>query len=156
MQIHLIAVGTRMPGWVSEGYKEYARRMPKECGLRLVEIPLGSRSGAANVKRAMEQEGKRMLAAVPRQSVVVALEEAGSMWNTQDLARHLESWRHTSRNLCLLVGGPDGLSDSCRSRAEYCWSLSRLTLPHMVVRIVVAEQFYRAWTVLVGHPYHRG
>lgn len=155
MQIHLISVGTRMPGWVSEGYEEYARRMPKECGLGLVEIPLGSRSGAASIRRAMEQEGKRMLAAVPRQSIVVALGETGSMWSTQDLAGHLESWRQTSRNLCLLVGGPDGLPDSCYSRAEHCWSLSRLTFPHMVVRVVVAEQLYRAWTVLAGHPYHR-
>ena len=144
-----------MPGWVNDGYQEYARRMPRECAISLVEIPLGPRTGTGGAQRAVAQEGERMLAALPKQSVVVALDETGAPWSTQDLAQRLGEWMQTCRNLCLLVGGPDGLADGCRSRAEYCWSLSRLTLPHMVVRVVLAEQLYRAWTVLAGHPYHR-
>jgi len=113
------------------------------------------RTGGGKAQRAVEKEGERILAAIPQQSVTVVLEESGSLWSTEDLARQLKDCRESSRDLCLLVGGPDGLSDACRARADHSWSLSRLTLPHMLVRIIVAEQLYRAWTVLAGHPYHR-
>lgn len=156
MRIHLIAVGTRMPGWVQEGYREYAGRMPPECSLHLVEIPPGRRGKGADVARAVREEGERMLAAVPRDARAVALEVEGRSWSTEALAQRLGDWLQDGRDLALLVGGPEGLSEACRARAELQWSLSPLTLPHSLVRVIVAEQLYRAWSVLQGHPYHRG
>lgn len=155
MQIHLIAVGSRMPAWVADGYAEYARRMPGECRLRLVEIPPGRRSKGADVARAKHEEGQRMLAALPRDSLVVGLEVSGKSWSTTELANRLGQWLQDGRDIALFVGGPDGLASGARERCDLSWSLSSLTLPHMLVRIVVAEQLYRAWSVLKQHPYHR-
>ena len=155
MHIHLVAVGTRMPSWVSEGYAEYAKRLPRECTLKLVEIPLGKRSKHQPVERAVEEEGQKMLAALPRDCQVIALEVQGANWSTQQLSRELESWLTAGRDVALLVGGPDGLAPACQQRAGSAWSLSPLTLPHPLVRVVLAEQLYRAWTLYKGHPYHR-
>ena len=155
MNIHLLAVGTRMPAWVTTGYEEYARRLPPECRLRLVEIPPGKRSKSQSVERVKAEEGRRLLAAVPPQSRVIALDVAGQSWSTDTLTARLSDWLQGGRDIALLVGGPDGLATECLERAELRWSLSALTLPHALVRVVVAEQLYRAWTVLSGHPYHR-
>jgi 23S rRNA (pseudouridine1915-N3)-methyltransferase len=155
VRIHLVAVGTRMPGWVQEGYTEYARRLPPECRLELLEVPAGQRGKGADLARVMRQEGERLLAAVPRGAARWALDQRGREWSTEDLARRLEGWLAEGRDVVLLVGGPEGLADACRAGAEGLWSLSRLTLPHPLVRVVVAEQVYRAWTLLAGHPYHR-
>jgi 23S rRNA (pseudouridine1915-N3)-methyltransferase len=155
MQIQLIAIGTRMPAWVQEGFKEYARRLPRECALQLVEIPLGKRGKNADVQRAIAEEGEKMLAALPRDCRVIALEVEGRAWNTPQLAGELETWLGAGRDVALLVGGPDGLSEACRARADQAWSLSPLTLPHPLVRVLLAEQLYRAWTLYKGHPYHR-
>ncbi len=155
MQIHLIAVGTRMPGWVDEGFKEYAKRLPRECSLRLVEIPLGRRPKSGDVSRAIGEEGERMLAAIPKGARVVALEVDGRSWSTGDLAGQLDGWLGSGQDVALLVGGPDGLAPACQERAQQRWSLSALTLPHPLVRVLLAEQLYRAWTVYKGHPYHR-
>jgi 23S rRNA (pseudouridine1915-N3)-methyltransferase len=155
MQIHLIAVGTRMPVWVTQGYEEYARRLPRECALRLVEIPLGRRSRTQSPAQAVEDEGRRMLASVPERARVVALDVGGRAWDTPALAERLREWLQSGRDTALLVGGPDGLSDGCLQCAERRWSLSALTLPHALVRVVLAEQLYRAWTIINGHPYHR-
>ncbi len=155
MQIQLIAVGTRMPGWVDEGFKEYAKRLPRECSLRLVEIPLGRRPKSGDVSRAMAEEGERMLAAIPKGALVVALEVDGRSWSTEDLAGQLDGWLGSGQDVALLVGGPDGLAPACQERAQQRWSLSALTLPHPLVRVLLAEQLYRAWTVYKGHPYHR-
>ena len=155
MQINLVAVGTRMPAWVNEGYREYARRLPRECALKLTEIPLARRARATPVARAVAEEGKRMLAAVTPQQLVVALDVKGRAWSTQQLAEQLQGWLQDGRNPSLLVGGPDGLAPDCLARAEQRWSLSPLTLPHPLVRVLLAEQLYRAWTVVNGHPYHR-
>ena len=156
MQVHLIAAGTRMPRWVTEGYDEYARRLPHECRLQLREIPLGRRRGGDTV-RAVTEEGDRMLAALSGHDLrVVALAVDGRAWSTEALARQLDGWLHDGRDLALLIGGPDGLATACRERAEFAWSLSPLTLPHGLVRVLVAEQLYRAWSILAGHPYHRG
>ena len=155
MQINLIAVGTRMPAWVNDGYQEYARRMPQECGLRLTEIPLGQRSKSQPVDRAVNEEGKRMLAAISDRQRVIALDVNGRGWSTEQLAEALREWLQDGRDVALLVGGPDGLASSCLARAEQRWSLSPLTLPHPLVRILLAEQLYRAWTLTCGHPYHR-
>ena len=155
MRIRLIAVGTRMPDWVTAGFQEYSKRMPRDCALELVEIPLGKRGKNADTARAMEQEGQQILAAIGREDRVIALEVTGQPWTTEDLSRQLANWRMSGQDVSLLVGGPDGLPESCRQRAQAQWSLSRLTLPHPLVRILLAEQLYRAWTILNNHPYHR-
>jgi len=155
MRLHLIAVGNRMPGWVEAGYQEYAKRLPADCALQLHEIAPGQRTKGADLERARREEGEKMLAALPKASHVVALEVGGRAWSTEQLAQRLAHWRQQGQDVALLVGGPEGLADSCRARASEQWSLSPLTLPHPLVRIVLAEQLYRAWSILQGHPYHR-
>ncbi|MGE0081556.1 MAG: 23S rRNA (pseudouridine(1915)-N(3))-methyltransferase RlmH [Thiohalomonadaceae bacterium] len=155
MRIHLIAVGERMPAWVQAGYAEYAKRLPPECALRLVEIAPGKRTKGADVARLVAEEGERILAAIPKGALVVALEVKGQPWSTEDLSRRLGEWMQGGRDVALLVGGPDGLDARCRARADLQWSLSPLTLPHPLVRVVLAEQIYRAHSLLRGHPYHR-
>lgn len=156
MRIHLIAVGNRMPGWVVEGYRKYAERLPRECRLELKEIAPGSRAGKVDVDRVLQTEGERMLAAIPSDALVIALDVQGNAWHTSALSKRLAEWLQNGHDVALLVGGPDGLAPACRDRAKLCWSLSSLTLPHALVRVVLAEQLYRAWTLVVGHPYHRG
>ena len=156
MQIHLITVGTRMPGWVSDGYAEYARRLPRECRLNLTEIPLAQRSKSQPISRAIEDEGKRMQAAIGTNQRVIALDVKGREWSTEKLAEQLREWMQDGRDVSLLVGGPDGLAENCQQVAEQRWSLSPLTLPHPLVRVILAEQLYRAWSLNAGHPYHRG
>ena len=155
MRIHLLAVGTRMPSWVVEGYQEYAKRLPRECSLQLTGIPLSKRHKSRTAAQAKQQEGQALLAAVPKDCTVIALDVCGNNWSTEDLARRLGGWLGSGRDVALLVGGPDGLSPSCLERADQRWSLSALTYPHTLVRIVLAEQIYRAWTLNTGHPYHR-
>lgn len=156
MRIHLVSVGERMPRWVQEGYREYAKRLPSECQLNLVEISPGRRGKGADIARAIREEGERILAALPKGCRVLALDVRGRAWSTEKLAVNLGAWMADGQDLALLVGGPDGLSDDCIARADARWSLSPLTLPHPLVRVVLAEQLYRAWSFLRGHPYHRG
>lgn len=155
MKIRLIAVGTKMPGWVTEGFNEYVKRLPHEFSLELVEIPLGHRGKGADLARAKRQEGELVLAAIPKGDRIIALEVGGRNWSTEQLAEQAEQWRMSGQNVCLLVGGPDGLSPECVAVADQKWSLSGLTLPHPLVRILLAEQLYRAWSILQGHPYHK-
>ncbi|MCK5639522.1 MAG: 23S rRNA (pseudouridine(1915)-N(3))-methyltransferase RlmH [Gammaproteobacteria bacterium] len=155
MHIHLIAVGHRMPAWVESGYGEYAKRLPAECSLKLVEVPLAKRGKNADIARLQQQEAERILNAIPKGAKVVALEVTGKSWSTQKLSGHMQDWLQGGQDIALLVGGPDGLSAECRQRADLLWSLSPLTLPHPLVRIVIAEQLYRAWSIIQGHPYHR-
>lgn len=155
MHINLLAAGTRMPGWVTEGYQEFAKRLPPECRLNLIELPLGKRSKGSDPARAIREEGERMLDAIPKDSHVIALDVRGAQWSTGQLSRELDSWLQSGRNVTLLIGGPDGLAEPCIKSAQATWSLSKLTLPHALVRILVAEQIYRAWSMLKNHPYHR-
>ena len=155
MQINLITVGNRMPGWVIQGYDEYARRMPKECELVLKEVVPGKRVKNSDVTRIVRDEGKRMIDAIPAKTHVVTLDIPGKPWTTTELAAAMKRWLENGQNVALLVGGPEGLSDSVRDLARESWSLSRLTFPHPLVRIIVAEQIYRAWSILNNHPYHR-
>jgi 23S rRNA (pseudouridine1915-N3)-methyltransferase len=155
MRIHLLAVGERPDAWVVEGYREFARRLPPECALQLTEIPAGRRARNADIVRLVAQEGERLLQAVPAGARIVALDVRGQSWSTEDLAERMMRWMQDGRDLALMIGGPDGLSGACLERAELRWSLSPLTLPHALVRVIVAEQLYRAWTVCRGHPYHR-
>ena len=155
MRIHLIAIGHRRAGWERDGYVEYARRMPPELALELHEIAPAKRTRSTRGERGAEDEAKRVLAAVPGGARVVALDERGAAWTTRELANRIERWMQDGRPLALLVGGADGLAPACIEAAEHRWSLSPLTLPHGLARIVVAEQLYRASTILRRHPYHR-
>ncbi len=155
MKIHLIAIGERMPSWVEAGYEEYARRLPRECRLTLREIPAGRRAKGADLKRIIEQEGARQLAAIPAGSRVIALDRGGRQRDTEQLAVELKKRLAGGEDLALLIGGPEGLAPVCRQRADEVWSLSLLTLAHPLVRVVLAEQLYRAWSIVKGLPYHR-
>ncbi len=155
MQLTVAAVGQRMPAWIQTGWQEYARRFPRGMSLVLKEIPLAKRSRNADVESLKSVEGEALLAAVPSGHRLVALDETGKQWSTLELARQLENWMREEHGVCFIVGGPDGLADTCRKQARDTWSLSRLTLPHPLVRTVLAEQLYRAWTVTQNHPYHR-
>ena len=124
--------------------------------LELKEIPLAKRSKNAVVKSLRSAEGVALLAAVPDGHRVIALDERGKQWSTPELASQMENWMREERGVCFLVGGPDGLAEDCREQAQNVWSLGRLTLPHPMVRTVLIEQLYRAWTITQNHPYHRG
>jgi len=144
-----------MPRWVEEGWLAYAKRMPPELQLELVEIPLSTRSKNADIARLIRQEGDLMLAKVQPGEAIVTLEVKGKAWSTEQLAVELDKWRNDARTVNLMVGGPEGLAQQVIERSDQKWSLSALTLPHPLVRILVGEQIYRAWTVLNGHPYHK-
>lgn len=156
MKLHLLAVGTRPPDWAAAGFNDFARRMRAPFSLDLTEIPLAKRRRGEPPDRAIAAEAGRLRDAVPAGAVTVALDPKGGAWTTEELARRLGSWRDESRDVAFLVGGPDGLDDATRSAADAVWSLGPLTLPHMLVRVIVAEQLYRAWSILRNHPYHRG
>lgn len=155
MAIKLLAVGRNMPAWVNQGFVEYAKRLPPEFSLDLLEIRPENRGKNDNIGKIIERESEKILEAVPPQHLLIALDERGSAWNTQQLATKLQEWRQQQQKICLIIGGPDGLSDACRQRADLIWSLSPLTLPHPLVRVIIAEQVYRAWSILSHHPYHR-
>ncbi len=155
MRIHLLAAGTRLPSWINDAYNDYAGRFSPECKLVLKEIPLGTSRRGGNIGKAIAEEGACMLAALPECAHLVALDMRGRSFGSEVLAKRLSRWLQDGGDVALLIGGPDGLADDCLARAEFKWSLSPLTLPHGLVRVVVAEQLYRAWTILKGHPYHR-
>lgn len=155
MRLHLLAVGQKMPTWVTQGYTEYEKRMPRECPLLLKEIPAAKRTRQASLRQWQGEEAERLLAAIPGQAHVVALDQHGKSWDTETLAEQMRQWMSLGQDIALLIGGPDGLDDSVRQRADQTWSLSPLTLPHPLVRIVVAEQLYRAMMIIRNHPYHK-
>ncbi len=144
-----------MPSWVQQGYDDYAKRLPRECELVLKEISPGKRGKNTDLARIVKEEGERMIAALPTNAHVVTLDIPGKAWTTAELAEAMQGWRENGRSVALLVGGPEGLADSVKTLASQSWSLSPLTFPHPLVRIVVAEQLYRAWSILTNHPYHR-
>lgn len=154
MKIVLIAVGKRVPDWVEAGFEQYRKRLPRGLNLTLTPIAPGDRS-SGDTKRAIADEDRRISRAIPDGAQPIALDEGGRTLSTRSLATYLEAWQTDGADRALLIGGPDGLGPESRSRAEACWSLSACTLPHALVRVVIAEQLYRAHTLLVGHPYHR-
>ena len=155
MRISIVAVGTKMPAWVNQAVEDYSRRLPRELNLQWREIPLARRGRDSKPAQLREREGEQILKAIPASDKVIALDVEGKRLSTADLARQLESWQMSGDNYSLMIGGPDGLSGACLDRADMRWSLSDLTLPHPLVRVLLAEQLYRAWTITVNHPYHR-
>lgn len=153
MKLIVVAVGHRMPAWVDAAFAEYAGRMPREFRIRLVELKSVPRGGP--LQRALDAEGKRILAAVPAGCTRVALDERGELLNTKELARRIARWRESGQDVAFIIGGADGLDESVRKSAHLAWSLSPLTLPHGLARVVLAEQLYRAVSILHNHPYHR-
>lgn len=155
MKIKLIAVGSNMPTWVNTGFKEYQKRLSVPLSLELIEIPLQKRGKNVDIPRLMQQEGEQMLKHIRSQDFVIALDVQGKTWSTEKLAENIDTWLMEYQTVCLLIGGPEGLAKKCFARANLKWSLSDLTLPHPLVRIIVSEQIYRAQSISLGHPYHR-
>jgi len=155
VRLRILAIGTKMPDWVESGCNEYLKRLPPELRIEVVELPLGKRGKGADIQRAILREGEAMLKAIGERDQVIALEVQGKSWSTGDLAVNLQHWQGSGDNVSLLVGGPDGLAPACLARADSRWSLSPLPLPHPLVRVLLAEQLYRAWSINAGHPYHR-
>lgn len=155
MRIQIVAVGTKMPDWVAKGVDEFTRRFPADMPVSFTEIAAGKRGKNADIPRILQKEGEATLAAIPKGNRILTLEVTGKPWNTPQLARQLEAWKMDGRDVSLLIGGPEGLAPECIAVSEQRWSLSNLTLPHPLVRIIVAESLYRAWSVTQNHPYHR-
>lgn len=155
MQIHLLAIGKKMPDWITAGYKEYSNRLKSTMPLHLAEIATTRKSNSQDSKTVMREEGEKLLAAIPNKAWVIALDEHGKQWSSKDLAVQVEKWGNHSSQVALLIGGADGLDKTCLDRADQVWSLSPMTLPHALVRVVVVEQLYRAWSLNNNHPYHR-
>ncbi len=150
-----MCLGTRMPDWVTQGFDIYQRRLGHDCRLVLKEIASPRKSKSQNPVRVMEQEGELLLAAVPADAYLVALDERGKMQDSKELSVKLSNWFGSYRRVAILVGGADGLSQNCLARCQETWSLSKMTFPHPLVRVIVAEQIYRAYSLLNNHPYHR-
>ena len=155
MQINLIAIGTKMPQWVNTAWENYTKRLPKEWQLKLIEIPAKNRGKQAPIQRILEIEGEQLLKAASGCDLIIALDRIGKAISSQVLAESCSSWLRNQHRVGILIGGPEGLSDSCLAAAPIRWSLSEMTLPHPLVRIVIAEQLFRAWSILNNHPYHR-
>jgi 23S rRNA (pseudouridine1915-N3)-methyltransferase len=155
VKARLVAVGERAPSWVSEGFEDYRKRLSHWLPLELVEIESGIRGKGRDPLRAIADEGGRVLAVLPRQAHVVALDVPGRAWTSAQLAQRLEHWRGQGKDLAFLIGGPEGHAPDVVARADEAWSLGPLTLPHMLVRLLVVEQLYRAASLLANHPYHR-
>ena len=156
MKIQLLAIGQRMPDWVDRGFDQYARRMPQHCRLELREVASLKRTARADTNRITQLEGEALLNALPEQCCTIALERIGKSLSTEQLSDHMANWLQHGRDVIIMVGGPEGLSQACQQRADHLWSLSALTFAHPLVRVMVAEQIYRAWSILNNLPYHRG
>lgn len=156
MRIKLLAVGTKMPQWVTSGYQEYAQRMPNLCQLDLVEIQAKKRGKNADTPRILRDEAIALQDAVPRGALTIALDRKGKHINTEDLARHVQTWIDASQDVAIMIGGPEGIDPNYLAKVQTKWSLSAMTFAHPVVRVMLAEQLYRAWSINANLPYHRG
>ncbi|WP_019024836.1 MULTISPECIES: 23S rRNA (pseudouridine(1915)-N(3))-methyltransferase RlmH [unclassified Thioalkalivibrio] len=155
MRLDLIAIGKRMPDWVAAGFDEYAGRLPRELNLNLQVLAGPSGAKSMDTATLLRREGEILLKAIPEGARVILLDERGKGVDTKGVARRLADWQQDGRDIALVIGGAAGLDEAVRARAEWAWSLSPLTFPHMLVRVLVAEQIYRAWSLLNNHPYHR-
>ena len=155
MHIRLLAVGDRQPSWVDDAFAIYSGRLPRDWKFRIDVIPTVRRAKNDKSRKAMEAEGKLILDKLEPSEQMVLLDERGKQMSSQSLAAKLADWQNDGRDLCFVIGGPDGVSGECRQRANFTWSLSQLTLPHGLARVLFAEQLYRAHSLQTGHPYHR-
>lgn len=155
MRIHVMAVGQRMPSWVQDAVSEYSKRMPPHCRFEFREIAAGHRGKNADVDRILQAEGQALLKAIPKDCRVIALDRTGQQFDTPALAGHLRDWMRDGRDTALLIGGPEGLAADVLQKCDATWSLSSLTFAHPLVRVLLAEQLYRAWTIIDNHPYHK-
>ena len=144
-----------MPDWVNQGYQEYAKRLPRDFQLNLIEIEAQKRLKSSNINKIIDKESQQLFSAIPNGNHIIALDRQGKHIDTQTLAQNLQNWHDQSQNISLLIGGPEGIATDYLKKSNQIWSLSALTLPHPLVRIIIAEQTYRAWSILQGHPYHR-
>ena len=155
MQLVIAAVGHKMPAWIETGFTEYAKRMPPDCRLVLKEIKPVDRSGSRSAETVMAMEKSRIDAAIPKGSKVVALDEHGRDLTTMQLAKNLTQWQQGGTDVTFVIGGADGLDAQLKQQADMLLRISSLTLPHGMVRVILAEQLYRAWSIIQNHPYHR-
>ncbi len=155
MKLNIIAIGTKMPTWVVEGFLEFHKRLNASFNINLIELPLAKRSKQSVTEKIIQQEGDAILNKLSSDDEVIALEVKGQAWSTEALAKKLEFWQQSRKTINFIIGGPDGLAKSCLQRANEKWSLSNLTLPHPLVRLILIEQLYRAHTININHPYHR-
>lgn len=155
MKINLVALGSRVPEWVYSACDEYAARFPRHCRLQFIEIPIRKRTKSADLFRIREQESLALLASVPKNCRHIALDRSGTQYSTEQLADQMRRWMSGGSDVALLIGGPDGLSSSCLEKVDEKWALSPLTFPHPLVRVIVTEQLYRAWSIINNLPYHR-
>ncbi|OGS97754.1 MAG: 23S rRNA (pseudouridine(1915)-N(3))-methyltransferase RlmH [Gallionellales bacterium RBG_16_56_9] len=155
MQLIIAAVGHRMPAWIEAGFGEYAKRMPPEARIHLKEIKPVERSASRSAETAMAQERARMEAALPKTARIVALDERGRDLTSMQLAEYLKRWQQEGRDVAFVIGGADGLDPGFKGSADMLLRISSLTLPHGMVRVLLAEQLYRAWSITQNHPYHR-
>jgi 23S rRNA (pseudouridine1915-N3)-methyltransferase len=155
MKVRLLAIGQKMPAWVEQGYNEYAKRLNGQVTLELVEIASGGKASHMPATKRVAHEADLLLGRVNAQDTLIALDGRGKAWSTERLSENLQSWLMDGRDIALFIGGADGLDERCRQQAQQLWSLGPLTLPHPLVRVLVAEQLYRAVSILQGHPYHR-
>lgn len=155
MRIRIISIAQKMPAWVDTACRDYQRRLPPEMQLELVNLPLARRKARESASALQQRESKTMLQKLDDRDLNIALSERGVSWNSEDWSNQLAQWRQRSPRVNLLIGGPDGLSQECLQVCQQQVSLGRMTMPHALVRVVVCEQLYRAWTIYQGHPYHR-
>ena len=155
MKIILLAVGTKMPSWVTEAFTDYQKRFPPEMKLVLEEIPPVKRNGKNSDNKAKEQEAKLILEALPKKDYIVALDERGKQYTSLEMGDKVGKWQNLGMDVVLIVGGPNGLTDEVRNKANELWSLSKLTLPHPLVRVFLAETIYRGYSIFANLPYHR-
>lgn len=155
MQIDLIAVGKRMPGWVEAAVKEYTKRLPKNIAFNLIEITPAIRSKNNNAENYKKKEQDNIETAIASNSIIISLDERGKFISSQQLAEQLQCWNDEQQHVSIIIGGADGLSEDLKKKAHQIWSLSGMTLPHGLVRVLMVEQLYRAWTITQNHPYHR-
>ncbi len=155
MRIHLIAVGKKMPEWVNNGFSEFSKRMPPELQINLIEITPSVRNKTTPIEKNIKEEGERIQSAIPSNSRLIVLDEKGKNFSSVDLSKKMESWLPMGQDISIVIGGADGVDNVIKQQAVEKWSLSSFTLPHALVRVVIAEQLYRGWSILKGHPYHR-
>lgn len=155
MKINIIAIGNKMPDWVEDASQDFVKRMPSEIKINSILLPLIKRGKNSDIPRIVRDESRKLLAAVPKDSVLVVLDVLGKSVTTMKLSSLLETWLQQGQDVSIVIGGPDGVSDELLSKASLKISLSELTFPHTLVRVILLEQIYRAWSILNNHPYHR-